>query len=127
MITVTLFALLVSSPAIADIDYDTIGGVRKACKAFLKGDPDVLYIDKGACRGWVISKSNWRLAACVFERNMDSPGQFTVSAARDVGGHSLEALAQAFVNWTDKNPDWWVKSPFFLSTNPDVWAEFPCD
>lgn len=127
IIAVTLFAFLFSPPAIADDDYATIGGLRKSCKAWLNSDTSVAYFDQGVCLGWVISESNWRYAACIYKSNMASPGQYSVSGARDVSGHSYEALAQAFVNWADNNPDWWVNAPFFLSTNPDFWAEFPCE
>ena len=126
IISITLFAIFLTPPAMAEVDLSKIGGLRQSCKGFLSDDSPLPYVYKGACVGWLVSEAGWRFAACALT-TADSPGQFTVSAARDLGRHSFEALAQAFVNWTDKNPESWVLSPTLLATDPTIWAEFPCE
>ena len=126
IIAVTLFAIFLTPPAMAEVDLSKVGGLRQACKGFLSDDSALPYVFQGACVGWLSSEASWRFAACAFTTE-DSSGQFAVRAARDLRRHSFEALAQAFVNWTDKNPESWVLSPALLAANPTIWAEFPCE
>jgi hypothetical protein len=119
--------LMANGPAFADFNLTTIGHVRGHCKAWLSDSPDTLYVNSGACMGWVVAEANWRYAACLFVRNGADVGFFAREAARDTTNHSYLAMAQAFVNWSDENPQLWSKELVFMTRSPDFWSEFPCE
>ena len=126
IIAATLFALFVSSPAIAEEDYTTIGGMRSACKTFLDGGYDkVSLVEQGICLGWIVSEKVTRICACV---TLETSPQalFAGLLARDFSGHSAGAQIQGYVNWADANPQLWSETLTYALYNKDLWAEFPC-
>lgn len=129
IIALTLFWLFVSSPAIADIvDPSTIGGMRSACEIHKTVNANSKASDifnAGICNGWAMSEVMWRKAACVFVQEGLDPGSLAVRAARDFEGHSRNAVVQAFLNWSDANPQLWSQLPVFTSVDTSLFADFP--
>ena len=126
IIAATLLVFSISSSAVAQNPFLTVGNLRSACKAYVTGDPEASYVEKGICLGWVISESSWRSAACFYVRKESDPGWFAFEAARNVIEPSRDALVQAFLNWADANPHVWSEPHLVISRQKDFWSQFPC-
>lgn len=129
IIAVTLLATFSMQPAMAEpFNFSTIGDLRTACKEFLNKD-SLKFFDSGACYGWIQSQVAWRHFACSSIRNDFPDSDITALQARDFRGHSVEALAQAFVNWADKYPEHWIESIYGFHSTLDatLWLDFWCE
>ena len=136
IIAFTLFALFLPPPAIADVDFQSIGGMRSLCKTFLDNvaRDAASYMERGMCIGWAINERSIRTSACILLRDdtqlppqVKRPGDFAKILARNTARHFLEAQVQAFVNWADDNPQLWSSPLMLTSIDIDFWSEFPCE
>ena len=118
-----MFALSWPLSASGQERVDNIGSMRSACLVLL-GTPGSL-AESSFCAGWIMGETNWRLAACAAHLE-HGPSLFTAVTARYTEGHSYKALAQAFVNRANANPQHWSDNLGSL-TLYDVFSEFPCE
>ena len=121
-------AVFASSSASSD-EWFTIGDMRKACAEVIvgasgKSNPDEF--ETGLCFGFVLGQAAWREAACSLTKRNMGGGSFQTTYARNTQGHSLVALAQALVNWTEDHPELWSHKLIFTAVQKDFWSEFPC-
>ena len=131
IIAVTLFAVLSSAQAKAEIDASTIGGMKLACEVLIAKSPDSAkdFYLTGLCMGWVVSEMLTRKSVCfALEDNADIDfGRYASITARNFDGHSPIAAAQGFVNWANANPQRWTNDLMHVTWRLDLWAEFPCE
>ena len=132
IIAVTLFAMSLTTPATAEINYETIGGMRSACKTLVaekrESSKDMLL--NGLCLGWVIGEKEHRQAICFVKSDAElgkALGLQSRLEARNIVGHPVGALAQAFVNWADDHPELWGRQLSSMAFQSAFWSEFPCD
>ena len=121
-------ALFSSSSALSE-DWVTIGDIRKACTEVIagaSGKQGPNDFETGLCFGFVLGQAAWRDAACSLAKGNVGGGSFQTTYARDTQGHSLVALAQALVNWTEDHPELWSRKLIFTAAQKDFWSEFPC-
>ena len=130
MITVALFAFLVSSPAIAQNDGGTtIGKMRSACEVqrTLNANPTSSdMFNAGFCSGWAASKVHWRNAACVYVKEGSDPGAFALGQER-LHGRTLDQCSGASVSeLVRRHPQLWSQPLVYTSVDTSLFAEFPC-
>jgi len=126
--TTFALALLASSSASSE-EWVKIGDMRKACTEVIAGASGKLNPDQfetGLCFGFVLGQAAWRDSACRLAKGNTHRGSFETVYSRDTQGHSLVALAQALVNWTDDHPELWSRKLIFTAVQKDFWSEFPC-
>ena len=132
IIAVTLFAMSLTPPAMAEAEFDTIGSMRDSCRVHILNTDESRsgYLQMGLCFGWIIAERSNRNAACILLKDPDQRkrlGQLSKQVARDLYEHSVSALIQAFVNWADDHPHLWQEKLTFMPFQDEFWAEFPCE
>ena len=122
-----MFALSLPLSAAVQGQSNTIGSIRSDCVILLSdaASDQMKLGQKGRCLGWIMAEAGWRMNACHAKRANDTSTTFT-QAARDFDGHSYGAMAQAFVNFANKNPQYWSEPTSLLMWNMFVFSEFPC-
>ena len=126
LIATVIAAVLSAASTAYSQEIETIGFMRDACKELTRKEPDSI-LKFGICAGFILGQRAWRDGACVVAERGEDMDFFTRLTARNTQGHSLQAVAQSFINWAEDHPEHWSLQLHVTVVSEDLWSEFPCE